>query len=70
MNFGDILVLYSCLKGKKLKGEIALHYNIRNTNVFENYMGTIRIIRNLCAHGHNIYDLKLKKSIKAGPMRR
>lgn len=68
MTFGDILVLYSCLKDQALKKEIAMHYNIRNTNVFENYMGTIRILRNLCAHGHNIYDLKLQKSIKAGPI--
>lgn len=68
MTLGDILVLYSCLKDQKLKEEIAQHYNIRNTDVFESYMGTIRIIRNLCAHGHNIYDLKLQKSIKAGPL--
>ena len=34
----------------------------------KNYMGTLRVIRNLCAHGHNIYDLKLQKRIRKGPI--
>jgi abortive infection bacteriophage resistance protein len=59
MTFGDILYLYSSLKDAKLKEEIAAHYNIRNVDIFDNYMSTLRVIRNLCAHGHNIYDLKL-----------
>ena len=68
MTFGDILYLYSSLKDQTLKEAIALHYNIRNVDVFENYMGTLRVIRNLCAHGHNIYDLKLQKRIRKGPI--
>lgn len=68
MTFGDILYLYSSLKDAKLKEEIAVHYNIRNVDVFDNYMSTLRVIRNLCAHGHNIYDLKLQKRIRKGPI--
>ena len=68
MTFGDTLYLYSCLKDKELKEKISAHYNIKNTNVFENYMNTLRVIRNLCAHGHNIYDLKLQKRIRKGPI--
>ena len=68
MTFGDILYLYSSLKDLTLKEDISLHYNIRNVEVFENYMGTLRVIRNLCAHGHNIYDLKLQKRIRKGPI--
>ena len=68
MTFGDILYLISNLKSESLRKEMAGHYDIRNVKVFESYMNTIRLMRNLCAHGHNIYDLKLQKSIKAGPI--
>lgn len=68
MTFGDILYLVANLKSEHLKQEIAGHYGLRNVKVFESYMNTIRLMRNLCAHGHNIYDLKLQKSIKAGPI--
>lgn len=68
MTFGDLLKLFSCLKNQKLKQEISLHYDIHNPQVFFNFMNTIRVIRNLCAHGHNLYDLKLQKSIKTGPL--
>ena len=68
MTFGDILYLIANLKDNHLRQLIAAHYQIRNLHVFESYMNTIRLMRNLCAHGHNIYDLKLQKSIKAGPI--
>ncbi|MDE5704267.1 MAG: Abi family protein, partial [Bacteroidales bacterium] len=68
MTFGDLLKLFSCLKDNKLKQKISSHYNIRNPQVFFNFMNTIRVIRNLCAHGHNLYDLRLQKSIKTGPL--
>lgn len=28
----------------------------------------MRVLRNLCAHGHNLYDMRLQKSIKGGPL--
>lgn len=68
MTFGDLLVLLKNIKDKNLQLEIANHYGLRNLNVFYSYLETIRIMRNLCAHGHNIFDLKLQKSIKAGPL--
>lgn len=69
MTFGDIIYLYQCLKDKSVKQLICKHYNINNIDVFENYMSTLRVLRNLCAHGHNIYDLKLRKRIKKGPIK-
>ena len=68
MTFGDILYLIANLKDDNLRRKIAEHYQLRNIKVFENYMNTIRLMRNLCAHGHNIYDLNLQKSIKVGPI--
>lgn len=68
MTFGDVLHLYSSLRDVNLKKDIAMHYGIKDIGIFENYMATLRVIRNLCAHGHNIYDLKLQKRIRRGPI--
>ena len=68
MTLGDIITLIHSLKDDSLKKRIAEHYGIRNLNVFWSYMNTIRITRNLCVHGHNIFDLSLQKSIKGGPL--
>ena len=68
MTFGDLLVLLKNMKSQSLLVQIAERYGLRNIDVFYSYMDTIRIVRNLCAHGHNIYDLRLQKSIKGGPL--
>lgn len=68
MTFGDLLILLKNLKDNSILMQIANHYGLKNISVFFSYMDTIRIVRNLCAHGHNIYDLKLQKSIKGGPI--
>ena len=51
-----------------MRKQLAAHYGLRNMDVFRNWMNTIRVVRNLCAHGHNLYDLRLQKSIKKGPL--
>lgn len=56
------------LKEESLRKQLAAHYGLRNMDVFWNWMNTIRVVRNLCAHGHNLYDLRLQKSIKKGPL--
>lgn len=64
--FGDIIALCKSLKEKSIQKEIACHYGIRNIDVFFSFFDTVRVLRNLCAHGHNIFDLRLQKSIKRG----
>lgn len=66
--FGDIIMLCKNLKNNNLQHDIAKHYGIRNIDVYYSHIGTIRVLRNLCAHGHNIFDLTLQKSIKRGPI--
>ncbi len=66
MTFGDILLLAQNLKDKTLQQHLADHYGIRNTKILWSWLCTIRVIRNLCAHGHNLYDLRLQKSLNAG----
>lgn len=69
MTFGDMLFLFENLKKEELRYKIALTYNITNLEVFENQMQIIRVIRNSCAHGHNLFDIHFPKSIKAGPFK-
>ena len=67
MTFGNVLKLYQSLKNLEDKLIICKHFGVNQTAVFENYMETIRVIRNKCAHGSPLFDLSLCKSIKNGP---
>ena len=63
MTFGEICILYGNLLDKKLKEEISLRYGIENVKIFTKYLHVIRILRNQCAHGRNIYDIRIDQSI-------
>lgn len=66
MTLGDIIILIKSLNDIAIQKDIANHFGIKNLAVFYSYLETIRVVRNLCAHGHSIFDLNLNKSIKAG----
>ena len=68
MTFGNICTLYDNIKCKELKQQVAANYGLRKIEIFDNYINTIRVIRNACAHGNHICDLKLSKGIKKGPI--
>lgn len=68
MTFGNILYLYDNLRSNDLKEKIANQMGLRNVRVFSSHMQTLRVLRNICAHGHNIFDLHLSKSINPGPI--
>ena len=67
MTMGNALKLYKNLKNLDDKRIICKHFGINQTAVFENYMETIRVVRNKCAHGSTLFDLSLCQSIKNGP---
>ncbi|MDE6538488.1 MAG: Abi family protein [Muribaculaceae bacterium] len=67
MTFGAVLKLYENLKEKEDKIHIANKFGVRQIVTFENYMHTIRQVRNACAHGLLLYDLQLIKAIRKGP---
>lgn len=67
MTFGSILKLFNNLKSEIVKSEIAKHYGIKSVNTFFNYMETIKVIRNTCAHGGVLFDISLPLSIANGP---
>ncbi len=66
MTFGSMLFLFQNIKNKEVKQKISERFGIYNLEAFENQMKTLRIIRNLCAHGHNLYDVHFPQSIKTG----
>ena len=67
MTFGAVLKLYEQLKNPTDKIEIAHQFGVRQVVTFENYMHTIRNVRNVCAHGLLLFDMHLPQRIKRGP---
>lgn len=64
MTLGNLCSLFNNLKDDSLKISIAKHYQC-GLGVFINYMETIRVIRNSCAHGSCIYNISLAKSVRS-----
>ncbi len=69
MTFGAVTKLYEELKNTDDKIKIANIFGIRQVVTFQNYMHTIRTVRNACAHGLLLYDLSLPVRIRRGPAR-
>ena len=67
MTFGAVMKLYEQLKDREDKIFIAHKFGIRQVVTFESYMHTIRQVRNACAHGLLLYDLRLPQAIRRGP---
>lgn len=66
MTLGNIVFLYEAIIDQNLKKDIALSYGC-SIGVFLNYLETIRLVRNRCAHGSCLYDLKIDKGINKIP---
>ena len=64
MTLGNLCSLFNNLKDDNLKRSIASHYKC-GLGVFINYMETIRVIRNSCAHGSCIYNISLAKAVRS-----
>lgn len=67
MTLGGMLILYKNLRNLQDQRDVSFYFGINQTAVFENYMESIRSIRNICAHGSVLYDTKLFHEIKCGP---
>ena len=67
MTFGAVMKLYEQLKERDDKIFIAHKLGIRQVVTFENYMHTVRHVRNTCAHGLLLFDMKLPQGIRRGP---
>lgn len=69
MTFGAVMKLYEQLKDPDDKIFVAHEFGIRQVVTFESYMRTIRQVRNVCAHGLLLYDMRLTRRINRGPAR-
>lgn len=66
MTLGNLTALYQAIKDNDVKKKIASKYGC-SLKVFINYLETIRVIRNKCAHGSCLYNMELAKGIAAIP---
>ena len=66
LTLGNLTSLYQAIKDKEVKKEVAKCYRC-SLKVFVNYLETIRVIRNKCAHGSCLYNIELSKGIKSKP---
>lgn len=69
MTFGNMLYLFENIKDESVKEAIRARFNVSNLEAFISQMRTIRTIRNVCAHGHNLFDLKFHTPIKVGELK-
>lgn len=67
MTFGSVMKLFEELKEVDDKIFIAHEMGLRQVVTFDNYMHTIRQVRNACAHGLLLYDMTLPRAIRRGP---
>lgn len=67
MVFGNLTTLYDNLLNIDDQRLICKHFNINKVSVFFNYIEAIRNLRNACAHGNVLYDIKLETSVRKGP---
>lgn len=66
ISFGDLIRLIDNLKSSELRSELYRLYGFNDDKSFPNYIEIIRQMRNNCAHGHPLFDIKLYKSLRAG----
>lgn len=66
MTLGNIIRLYDALKETDAKNLITNEYGC-SRGVFYNYLETIRVLRNKCAHGGCLYRMDFPKGIKRLP---
>ncbi len=69
MTFGNMLYLFENIKDDAVKEAIRARFNVSSLEAFISQMKTIRTIRNVCAHGHNLFDLKFRTPIKVGELK-
>lgn len=65
--FGAVLKVFKSLNEYEIKERICNIYGVRNLDKFINLMETIVFVRNACAHGGVLFDLKTPKGIAAIP---
>lgn len=63
LTFGEVQHLYLNILDNLLRQQIYSRYQIAEEDVFKSYIDILRIIRNVCAHSHILYDKRLYDGI-------
>lgn len=66
MSFGAVICLYKNLKNTDDKLMICRCFGMDKIDDFINYIDTVRLLRNKCAHCYAIFDLNLPVGIRGG----
>lgn len=67
LTFGVIISLYDNIIDGGLRHDISLWYGIQSPNQFSSYINAVRRLRNYCAHGNVLFDVRLPEAISNGP---
>lgn len=67
MTLGEIQTLFENILKVDDQLIICKSFHVNKTQVFINYIDTVRHLRNICAHGGVLYDMKLTQAIRRGP---
>jgi len=65
--FGNIFFLFKNLKDTKTQQRISEEFGFINLSKFINYIETTVLVRNICAHGDVLFDMKTPKGISIMP---
>lgn len=66
MTFGNLEILYDNLLSTVDKALISSKYGEPAIATFKSYMSAVREVRNACAHGNVVYEIRLTNGIKTG----
>lgn len=64
---GTIHKLYDGILRTDDKLPINRQFNVPNVDIFSNYIDSLRHLRNACAHGNIVMEIKLTRAISKGP---
>lgn len=67
MTFGAVFQLFLSITDHEVQSAIAKHYNTDKLTIFTSYFNAIRYLRNQCAHGDVLFDMKFATPLKSGP---
>ena len=69
MTIGEILDLYDAILNVTSRLDICRAFGIRSINTFDNYMTSVRRLRNRCAHGGVLFDYAASEALTTkGPV--
>lgn len=67
MTFGEVTRLYDNLLDASDRQAIAQHFGVNQETIFSRYLETLRVLRNACAHGSQLFRIAFSKNAVNGP---